>query len=122
VKTPWQYLRGVVQGSAETPGRVAAAISAWSEGTLPGAAEGDRAWLHPVQQHPEGPAADQELLPNVIRLSRRWRKPLEVQLSVDTAVEAPCAGFMNLRQNSKRSWRVWPPKLVALSTRLRSTC
>ena len=30
VKTPWQLLRGVVQESAEAPGRVAAAVSAWS--------------------------------------------------------------------------------------------
>ena len=32
VKTPWQCLRGAVQGSAEAPGRVAATISAWSRG------------------------------------------------------------------------------------------
>jgi hypothetical protein len=31
VKTPWQYLRGAVQGSTEAPGRVAAAINAWSD-------------------------------------------------------------------------------------------
>jgi hypothetical protein len=37
VKTPWQCLRGAVQGSAKAPGRVAAAISAWSLGTLLGA-------------------------------------------------------------------------------------
>jgi hypothetical protein len=32
VKTPWQFLRGLVQGSVEAPGRVAAAFSAWSCG------------------------------------------------------------------------------------------
>jgi hypothetical protein len=30
VKTPWQLLRGLVQGSAEAPGRLAAAFRAWS--------------------------------------------------------------------------------------------
>lgn len=32
VKTPWQLLRGVVQGGAEVPGRCAAAFRAWSYG------------------------------------------------------------------------------------------
>jgi hypothetical protein len=39
VKTPWQCLRGAVQGSAEAPGRVAAAINARSVGTLLAAIE-----------------------------------------------------------------------------------
>ena len=30
MKTPWQLLRGVIQGGTEAPGRVAAAFSAWS--------------------------------------------------------------------------------------------
>jgi hypothetical protein len=38
VKTPWQFLRGVIQGSAWAPERVAAAFSAWSVRTLLGAA------------------------------------------------------------------------------------
>jgi len=33
VKAPWQFLRAMVQGSAEAPVRFAAAISAWSSGT-----------------------------------------------------------------------------------------
>ncbi len=45
VKTPWQCLRGSIQGSAESPRRVSAAINAWSVGDPLGAAEGDRAWL-----------------------------------------------------------------------------
>jgi hypothetical protein len=44
VKTPWQCLRGVVQGSAEAPGRVAAAVSAWSEVALLGAVEANERW------------------------------------------------------------------------------
>ena len=34
VKTPWQLLREVIQGSAEAPGRFAAAFRAWSCGNL----------------------------------------------------------------------------------------
>jgi hypothetical protein len=34
VKTPWQFLRGLVQGGAEAPGRFAAAFRTWSRGNL----------------------------------------------------------------------------------------
>jgi len=47
VKTPRQCVRGEIQESAASPGRVAAAVSAWSVGNLLGTADGDRAWFRP---------------------------------------------------------------------------
>jgi predicted transcriptional regulator len=104
VKTPWQCLRGAVQGSAEAPGRVAAAIGAGSLSPL-GAAEGDRAWLRP--RAAMGPAADQSCRQTLYALTAdgasRW---VEI---VDTVVEPPYAGSMNLQV---------PPELEAKLTRL----
>jgi hypothetical protein len=46
------------------------------------------------------------------------------KLPVDSIVDAPYAGFMNLQfhQNSKQSWHAWQLRPGVQSTRLRSTC
>ena len=83
--------------------------SARSVRSLLGAAEGDRAWLRPVcistmmgQQSTE--SCCQTLYALAADGASRW-----LELSVDTAVEPPYAGSMNLQV---------PPELEAKLTRL----
>jgi len=59
VKAPWQFLRGVVQGSAEAPGRVAAAFNRWSERTPTQRLWGVRATGRARVASAAGPAEDQ---------------------------------------------------------------
>jgi hypothetical protein len=66
VKTPWQCMRGAVQGSAEAPGRVAATISAWSERTLLAAVKANERGFALRASAPREPAADQKLLRSLI--------------------------------------------------------
>lgn len=112
VKTPWQCLQGAIQGSAEAPGRFAATISAWSVGTVLGAVEATERWFGLRAFAPRWtgsrPKSCFETL-YAFAADGASRQTNEVQSSVDTAVEAPYAGFMNLHV---------PPELEAKLTRL----
>jgi predicted transcriptional regulator len=112
VKTPWQCLRGAVQGSAEAPGRFAAAFSAWSEVTVLRAVEATARWFGLRASAPRWPGSRPKAASKTLyafAADGASRQANEVPSSVDTAVEAPYAGSMNLQV---------PPELEAKLTRL----
>jgi hypothetical protein len=97
VKTPWQLLRGAVQGSAWAPGRFAAAFSAWSCGN-PGSEPLRRSsvGVQPVCEHDANrAAADQEAA------SRRYT-PLRTTWQV---VPAKAAGMRALPDEGAERYR-----------------
>jgi hypothetical protein len=63
VKTPWQWLRGVVQEGADAPEHGAAAVQAWSSEPLLAAQSASERSIQPVRfNRRNGPAADHMLL------------------------------------------------------------
>ena len=112
MKTPRQWLRGVIQGGAETPGRVAAAFSAWSCGNLGSGPLGIAPWIQPAwSKDATGQQPTRNCLETLYAVAAYGASPHghDGQPPVDSVVDAPYAGFMNLQV---------PPELEAKLTRL----
>jgi predicted transcriptional regulator len=99
-------------GSAEAPGRVAAAINSWSEGTALGAVEANERRFglrasapRSTGSRPEAASKPYTPSPAMAQADKR----MTGTAAVDTIVEATYAGFMNLQV---------PPELAAKLARL----